>query len=479
MYAIGIDLGEPMTSWARTTQSNETDAQGTIQSAVNTAANGSLQVAESSGRTGDGTASESVADQSNDWANEAVTGFVSSLGSSEPVMVSGTPYGVEALIACVLATAVEASAVAVGAQPDVVALVHDDDLDAYVVSLLNEAARVAGIPSDRLLLVPRSAAGESAAVGASQLGFASLPESQVESSGRVGGIAAATGGLAFGATVGSLGAAGVAGAAVLGAELGGAAVTSVAGPSGTSAGPAGSSAGPGGSTIGPTGTTIGPVSAGGAAGPAGSGAIVAGRSWVPMAIAGAAVVVVAVAAVAVVFAGGEASPPDEASAAITVDTPIVVSIATTATADSAFEPAETTADADTSTTLNPDIDLSAFVGDWELCQPSATSPSISAAVRYSFAPAGPNQLTIDYSIYVFTDAADCSGAGLTSGEEQTYTIDIVGETVVDGIPVVQATAPDAAWLMGVDGDTLRYGSAPSTDGFPVAFDPVSVYSRRS
>ena len=466
MYAIGIDLGEPTTSWACTTQSNETDTRGTIPSAVNTAANGSLQVVGS----GAGPASDTVTD------------FVTSLGSSEPVMVSGTPYGVEALIACVLAAAVEASAVAVGAQPDVVALVHDDDLDAYSVSLLNEAARVAGISSDRLLLVPRSAAGEGAAVGASRLGFASLPKSQVESSGGVGDVAAATGGLAVGATVGAVGAAGVAGAAegatVLGAELGGAGIASGAGPSGTSAGPAGSSAGPGGSTIGPTGTSVGPAGAGGASGPAGSGAVVAGRSWAPMAIAGAAVVVVAVAAV-VVFAGGQDAPPDEASAVITVDTPIVVSIATTATADSALVPTDTTTDADTSTTLNPDIDLSAFVGDWELCQPSATSPSVSAAVRYSFSPAGPNQLTIDHAIYVFTDAADCSGAGLTTGEEQTYTIDIVGETVVDGIAVVQATAPGAAWLMGVDGDPLRYGTAPSADGFPAAFDPVSVYSRRS
>ncbi len=472
MYAVGIDLAEPATTWARATSSTATDAEGAVTSVVYAAADGSLQVVGS----GDGPASEMAADLPADPANGLATDFVTALGSSEPVIVSGTPYGVEALIACVLAAVVEASAAEVGAQPDVVALVHDDDLDAYSSSLLEEAARVAGIPSDRLMLVPRSGAGERAAAGAAQLGFASLPESPVESGGGVGDTAAVTGGLALGTTAGVVGAAGaVDGASVLGAEVGGPGVASVAGPSGSSIGPSGFSTGPGGSAIGPTGTSVGPSGAGGVAGPA--GATAAGKSWIPMAIAGAAMVLVAVGAV-VVFAGGDDAPPDEVSAGIAVDTTLAT--APTVPAGSVIEPSvpDTTADTEPSTTLNPDIDLSAYIGNWELCQASTTSPTASAAVRYSFAPAGPNQLTIDYSVFVFVDAADCSTAGIASGVPQTYTIDIVGESVVDGIPAVQATAPGAAWLMGVDGDTLRYGSSPIAEGFPTAFDPVSVYSRR-
>ena len=55
------------------------------------------------------------------------TGFVAALGGSEPIMVGGTPYDPEALVAAVLSAVLEVNAAATGAPPDALAIVHDDD----------------------------------------------------------------------------------------------------------------------------------------------------------------------------------------------------------------------------------------------------------------------------------------------------------------------------------------------------------------
>jgi hypothetical protein len=146
--------------------------------------------------------------------------------------------------------------------------------------------------------------------------------------------------------------------------------------------------------------------------------------------------------------------------------------------DVARTAADTTVEPEPSTTLNPDIDLSAYIGEWVVCAPSPDAPNVSAAVEYSFTPAGPNQLSLDYVLLVYTDASDCSTAGLPSNSA-TYTTTVVGETVIDGVPAVQVTSDENSFVMGVVGDTLRYGASTSPGSFPTAFDPTQVYSRRA
>ena len=91
------------------------------------------------------------------------TGFAAALGGSEPIMVGATPYGAEALVAAVLSAVLEVNAVATGGPPDALAIVHDDDLDPFRASLLTEAARLAGVPTERVVLVARAMANAAGA----------------------------------------------------------------------------------------------------------------------------------------------------------------------------------------------------------------------------------------------------------------------------------------------------------------------------
>ncbi len=473
-YSLGIDVGAETTTWSRVTDGVGSEASGTVPSAAGVAADGQLCVAHEG-----------------DDSTGVVTAFVGSLGSSDPVMVGGTPYGVEALVATVLADVVATNVAATGSRPDVVALVHDDALDPYRTSLLRESARVGGIAADALMLVTRSAADAaaegsadgSAAAGAALIGVSSLPDAPERS----GGLAAGAAGVA------AAGSAGATGAAVLGAEVGEAGIASLsgaaAGPAGAIAGPGGSTVGPAGTSAGPTGSSVGPsgVASGGAAGPGGSGSLPAAGSsigWVPIAVAGVVALVVVVVGV-VVLAGGDDRPAEQATAVVAPTESVVDPATVTDTVDT--EPSEsialtslvenTSVESSSATTLNPDIDLSAFVGEWVVCAPSPDAPNVSAAVEYSFVPAGPNQLTLEYTLLVYTDSSDCSTAGIASNSD-SYLATVVGETVIDGVGAVQVSTTEENFVMGVVGDTLRYGTSPSGAGLPTAFDPTQVYSRR-
>lgn len=98
-------------------------------------------------------------------------GFVDALGRAEPFIVAGAPYGAEALIAQVLRSAVDESSTT--AEVDGVALAFPDELSAYQLDLLTQAARLAGVgevhfvPSSVALAhAPASSNGAALAEGA-------------------------------------------------------------------------------------------------------------------------------------------------------------------------------------------------------------------------------------------------------------------------------------------------------------------------
>ena len=272
-YTLGIDVGSVDTVWAvdRRDRGSEPVLDGGAVPSVVAVAGGQLVA-------GAEVAGANPADV------EHLTGdFVGRLGEAEPLMVGGTPYGIESLIGHLLSSIVSGVREQFGSDPGVVALVHDDGLDGYRTGLLTESARLAGIPVADVELVPRSEAqaafggveetvpgGLGSAAGAARIGWIRRPDAVLPA-------AAAAGGISLGVAAGA--AAVVAGGAVLGATvLGGEAVAAgpvaggVAGlgPTGSpltmpTAGPAGSplatpTAGPTGGPLttpaGPTGTPI-------------------------------------------------------------------------------------------------------------------------------------------------------------------------------------------------------------------------------
>jgi hypothetical protein len=274
--------------------------------------------------------------------SDETSGFVAALGGSEPIMVGGTPYGAEALLAVVLSEIVDANTAAMGAPPDVMAIIHDDDLDPFRSSLLTEAARLAGMSAEQVVLVTRSAAEEGSPDGEAASGGSSIAlagRTPVGGDGVGTALAAGATGLAAGGAVGlgvHLADGEVASAAGTAAGPTGTPLTTT-GPSGTTMGPTGTpigSAGPAGSPIGATGPEGTPLgSAGpegsplGSAGPAGTpldadgpppshAAVPKPRPrWVPAAVVGGAAAVIAVVGVVVIAQGDD---PPEAAVATTV-----------------------------------------------------------------------------------------------------------------------------------------------------------------
>ncbi len=173
-YTVGCVVGLESVGWSRAVREQgeaSVGASGSLRSAVGVDGDGQLQV---------------VGDDPGGLADET-SGFVAALGGSEPIMVGGTPYGPEALVAVVLSAIIDVNVAATGDRPDLLAIVHDDDLDAYHTSLLIEAARLAGLENERVVLVNHSAARDAG------------PEGDVAS----GGALVALGGLPAGGGAGS------------------------------------------------------------------------------------------------------------------------------------------------------------------------------------------------------------------------------------------------------------------------------------
>jgi hypothetical protein len=235
MYAVGCEIGDDGTRWAsasRGSAAGTASDHGSLRSVVGVDHDGQLHAID-------------ARPDPNAFTNHT-TGFVNALGGSEPIIVAGTPYGAEALVAALLATVIQQSAPSPGSTPDAFAIVHDDDLDPFRVSLLVEAARLAGVPADRTVLVPRTDAIAGAddgdpASGAAAIALATLPDDDQPAGGAA--LAAGAAGLAAGGVIGV--------AATLGSDSTATAVAPTIGPAGTPL------TGPTGTTLtGPTGTTL-------------------------------------------------------------------------------------------------------------------------------------------------------------------------------------------------------------------------------
>lgn len=208
-----------------------------------------------------------------------VAGFVERVGEPEPIIVGGTPYGPEALLARLVGGIVAAASQREGETPAAVVLTHPDGLDPYRAGLYAEALRLAGVTASGAFVVPRAEAvaadpGGRADVGAAAIGWQRVP-TPVDDRHVVGGAVAAGSGVTGAAVLAATTSEGLEGAIGLG---------EAAGPLGSALG----QAGPAGSPLGlsgPTGTAFpAPGAAGGtplAGPPAPPGTPAAGPAPVP------------------------------------------------------------------------------------------------------------------------------------------------------------------------------------------------------
>jgi hypothetical protein len=282
-YRLGIDVGSQETAWAvdRRDARQEPSLSGGLVASVVGVVGGQLA------------AGEAVTGADPADVQHLTGDFAGRLGDAEPLMIGGTPYGIDSLVGHLMASIVSLARNQFGSEPGAVLLVHDAGLDEYRTGLMNESARLAGIPLADVVLVSRTEADEAAneiggtvptglgsVAGAAAIGWIRRPDAEESDDDRAAAVL-------LGSAAGAAGAAAVvAGGAVLGATvLGGEAVAAgpvaagVAGlgPTGSplampTAGPAGSplaapSAGPTGTpltgpTAGPTGTPLTGPSAG-------------------------------------------------------------------------------------------------------------------------------------------------------------------------------------------------------------------------
>ncbi|MEP7202338.1 MAG: Hsp70 family protein [Ilumatobacteraceae bacterium] len=86
--------------------------------------------------------------------------FKRRLGDPVPLIVGGTPYGAEALMAHLLRSIIDQVAEREGSPPSVVVLTHPANYSEYKKGLLREAVRLAGLDNETVLLVtePEAAA---------------------------------------------------------------------------------------------------------------------------------------------------------------------------------------------------------------------------------------------------------------------------------------------------------------------------------
>jgi actin-like ATPase involved in cell morphogenesis len=84
--------------------------------------------------------------------------FKRRMGDPTPIVVGGTPYGAEALVAHVLRVVVREATAREGTAPDNVVLTHPASWSTFKVDLLAQAARMAGIESVTFLTEPQAAA---------------------------------------------------------------------------------------------------------------------------------------------------------------------------------------------------------------------------------------------------------------------------------------------------------------------------------
>ena len=478
MYGLGIDVGLTETRWAAIDggPGGSEIAAGTVDSVV-ALVRGELIA-------GSELAAADPAD-----VEHVTTEFARRLGDTEPIMIAGTPYGIESLVARLISSVVSGASRQLDGAPSSIALLHDDGLDDYRSGLLVEAARLAGIPLDAIALVKRSEArtavasvgettpgGLGIAAGAARIGLARRPDVVVPDVTAVGGagLGAAAGGAAavaggavlgvtaFGGEAIAAGpvAAGVAGLGPTGSPLAmptvgpaGTPISPSAGPAGTpispSAGPAGTpispSAGPAGTPIspsaGPAGPPISPSA--GPAGPAGTpletivketAAATAKRSYRKPIIAGAMVAVGAIVGVGVLAAGNDDPEPVPEVSVLVIDESSTQSGSDSGLSDSA--PVVTTAAStatETPTTTAPAgtaIGVACTAGTWTMDNDSFAAMWLAVA---GAAGGGVTLDSVDGAVIVEVGAdgvwtSTYSDWGFTaSADDFTMTLSITGD----------------------------------------------------
>lgn len=97
--------------------------------------------------------------------------FKRRLGDPVPIIVGGTPYGAEALMAQVLAAIVAQVTQRQGGEPDTVVLSHPANYTDYKRGLLLEAARLAGLDISRVMLIPEPEAAATAYAEQERIGI--------------------------------------------------------------------------------------------------------------------------------------------------------------------------------------------------------------------------------------------------------------------------------------------------------------------
>lgn len=165
-WGLGIDVGDARTRWASIRSGPRGEVTtGSFPAVGGAHADGSLVVGDAVAATPPGALVQSV------------TGFIARLGESEPMILAGTPYGVEALVGRLIDDSLEQARMAQSDGPLAVVLVHDDGLDQFRAGLLVEAARLAGISPSDIVLAPRGqvvALDPDPAVGAAMMAHRKL-----------------------------------------------------------------------------------------------------------------------------------------------------------------------------------------------------------------------------------------------------------------------------------------------------------------
>ncbi len=152
-YAVGIDLGTTYSAAAvmRGTRV-EPVALGTVAAQIP-----SVVVHRENGEVLTGEPAERRAGSE---PTRAAREFKRRLGDPVPIIVGGVPYGAEALMAELLQAIVDQVTEREGEPPHTIVLTHPANYSEYKCGLLREAARLAGLPLERVQLItePEAAA---------------------------------------------------------------------------------------------------------------------------------------------------------------------------------------------------------------------------------------------------------------------------------------------------------------------------------
>ena len=150
-YSLGIDLGTTYSA-AATARDDRVEIfqlgerAATIPSIVVLRADGEVL-------TGDAAERRSLGEPTR-TARE----FKRRLGDPTPIILGGTPYGAEALLAHLLRAIVARVSEQSGAVPDAIVVTHPASYGAYKIDLLEQAVRQADIANVTLLTEPEAAA---------------------------------------------------------------------------------------------------------------------------------------------------------------------------------------------------------------------------------------------------------------------------------------------------------------------------------